>query len=215
MKYILLLIAITLVGELFAQEEDFAPIARRNELSTDLSGAFTENYRLDYNRLLGKKFALAVGLQTRSESAGVTTDTISMNPLITESLVIGNALPSVDVSAGVRWYLGKHQPMRGFWLQGSLLASVADWRSKDYDEARLQSLYPNEYRETKTILGLEIDYGYRHVFSNGISLSAYFALTQRILRSTLQTERFTPRQRESSTLETILTGSFLTVGYVW
>lgn len=150
-----------------------------------------------------------------SESAGVTTDTISLNPLTTERLEVGNALRFVDVSAGVRWYLGAHQPTRGFWLQANLWASIADWRSKDYDEARLQAIYPEDYIEPKTMFGLEIDYGYRHVFKNGISLSAYIELTQRILRYTFQTDRFTPRQRESSTLETVLTGSFLTVGYVW
>lgn len=47
MRYIILLFALTLVGDLLAQGAETLPMVRRNELSTDLSGAFTENYRLD------------------------------------------------------------------------------------------------------------------------------------------------------------------------
>ncbi len=214
MKYVFIFLAIVFSFTLFAQSEDATQL-RRHEISTDLSGAFLNNYRIEYNRKGTRKGAFVIGLRMRSEVAGVTLDTNRMLRDYERSLFIPQGQRALDLSVGFKSYIGSRHPQRGIWFQLTALTSLAQWRSQAYEDARAISFFPEEYREPKQMFGLEGNIGYRYVFDNGISLNAFVSWVQLVLRSELISERFTQAQRESGGLDGALTGSFLTLGYVW
>ena len=214
MKYIFIILAILSISGMFAQSEEL-PQAQRHEISTDLSGAFIDRFRVDYSRRGKKKGALVFGLRTRTESVGVITDTSRMLRLNEGRQFVPRGLRALDLSVGVKSFLGNKQPGRGLWVQFTALTSLVQYRSGAYNSARTNAVFPDEFIEPLRMFGLEGDFGYRYVFDNGLSLNAFISWTMLALRSELISERFTRNQRLSGRFEGVLSGSFLTIGYVW
>lgn len=210
-----ILFALLLLGTTLFAQPDAQPSAHQHEISTDLSGAFMNNFRLDFNRKGNKRGAWVVGLRLRSEYASVSLDTNRSIRWEEGRLGVSQGERALDLSIGVKSYLQQKHPQRGVWFQLTALTSLAQWRSNAYEEAIAMSFYPEEYRERKRMFGLEGDIGYRYVFDNGLSLNAFVSWTTLLLRSELISERFTQRQRETAGLDGALSGSFLTLGYVW
>lgn len=213
MKYYVSIIAILICSSLAAQSEKEVSDPR-NELSTDVTGILSKDYRLDFNHRFKKQLALTIGLRTRSEGAGMTVDTSESVGFLGGSRYVNDAIRFVDARVGARWYLGLMQD-RGFWFETSALVSLTDWRTKEYDQARSESIYPDRYIEPKTSFGLESAVGYRYVFNNGISLSAHLTGRSLVLRSTLQPEGAAGELTDNGYFDFTLGGSLLTVGYVW
>ncbi len=214
MKYCFLLFTFSLISSLFAQEVETSPVSR-NEIFTDLSGAISENFRVDFSRRGKKKGAVVLGIRTRTASASVIIDTNQMVRFDDRSQSIPKGLKALDISIGVKSFIGNRQPQRGFWFQLTALTSLAQWRSNAYKEAQANSFFPDEFREQLRTFGLEGDIGYRYVLDNGLSINAFISWTTLVLREELISERFTPGQRKRGGFDSVLSGSFLTIGYVW
>ncbi len=190
----------------------------RAQLAIDASGLLINHGRLIYNYRIRPATAIVVGLQTRTLAGSYLIDSSQTTLPSRRFETISEGRRTLDLRAGIRYYIGKNQAQRGFWFEGTGIVMIHNWRTKEYQRLleESESIGGTTSSPNYSFVGVVGTVGYRYVFASGLSLEAYYSL-----RSALDFVKFpaspgiSEERRRTGGFDTAGYGSFLTVGYVW
>ena len=187
----------------------------RSQLSIDLGGLLIERPNLTFDHRFSDQCAFVLGFETVAKTSTITVDT-SFGSGDPRKRFIRNAWHRYVVSAGLRQYFGDKQPLRGFWMEGKVLVSVADRQLDSFRDQLAESIYPMQVAELQTLFGVGGSIGYRHVFKNGISLGGHLSAQFTLDRSSLTRDPRDPDQGpDEFGFGFTATPVVLALGYVW